>query len=702
MRPAHLIALTACLPVLAAVLPTARPASAALSAAFDATDIAFKEKLKKVLASGKKADMESLVRSESTQAAAWIVRIGEVLVDRGDPNEQALRDALVEAWTATVKTAFPKLHDDYVRSLDEAKKKTRIDLRKRLVQALADLETNREAKDGLMFVQTAEELDVLAGAFDSEGDLYFASEAYIGLAMIFDEPMRGTAAEPFKAWENWTKVAEMRGKIECKDDRWDEAEKRRVDLAKRGYDKKPDPGAAPDKGGEGGKGGEEPGGPAGPAPGEGGNPVTIALTFEPLAGPEAFARPCYQADEIYALWTPLRLGAKGTNGTFAFLGAESPVLHRIGSSDLRFDVDGDGKGDGAADSKIALTGTMTPFRVQVGKGDAARPWAFFGVTGIEQDSFQGLQVNLNPNDQVMPIYTLSAASVVGNLAGTPFRIIDDTMDAVYGSEPQTYGYGGLSNGMFQPEIDSIVIGASKRARPWSQYQEIGGKWWKFEAGSKGKQVNATPANVETGTLKLECKGYAPNYVVVRGAESLKDSFFDLVEGGAKGIAVPAGRYTLFYGDVRKGKKRQMQKALILPGKGSMNYDVAVGATTVVKLGAPYTLDFTLKKADDKLTVVGDTVVVTGAGSERYERPWNVVAHPEASWRKKGTKKVVKTEKMPLILSTQTIEDMGEAGWLAIWFPLNLVFDVKGAGDVEVQLVDEKHKLFGKVESAWKE
>jgi hypothetical protein len=701
MRPAHLLALTACLPVLAAVQPTARSAPASVAPALDATDITFKERAKKVLASGKKADMESLVRSESPQAAAWIVRLDDLLVDRDDPVEKALRDALVEGWNASIKTAFPKLQDEYVRSLDEAKKKTRIDLRKRLVQALGDLETNREAKDGLMFVQTAEELDVLAGAFDSEGDLYYASEAYVGLATIFDEPLRGPAAEPHKAWQNWTKAAELRGKIECKDDRWDEAEKRRGELAKRGFDKAPDP-AAPDKGGEGGKGGETPPGPAGPPPGEAGNPITVALTFEPLAGPEAFARPCYQADEIYPLWTPMRLGAKGTTGTFQALGAESPVLHRIGSSDLRFDVDGDGKGDGPADQKITLTGTMTPFRVQIGKGDAARPWAFFAVTGIEQDNFQGLQVNLNPNDKDIAIYTLSAASVVGTLAGTPIRIIDDTMDGVYGSEPQTYGYGGLSNGKFQPEFDSIVVGTSKRARPWSQYQEVGGKWWKFEGGSKGKQVNAAPANVETGTLKLDCKGVMPNYVVVHGVESLKDSYFDLVEGGAKGVAVPAGRYTLYYGDVRKGKKRQMQKTLILPGTGSQNYDVAVGGTTVVKLGAPYTFDFTLKKADDKATVVGNTVVVTGAGSERYERPWNLVAHPEASWRKKGTKKIVKTEKMAIIQSVQTLDEMGQEGWLAIWFPLDLALDVKGAGEVEVQIVDEKHKLFGKVESPWKE
>src|SRR5688572_4293661 len=104
MRPAHLIALTACLPVLAAVPPTARPAPTPSAAAFDATDIAFKEKAKKVLASGKKSDMETLVRSESPQAAAWIVRLNDLLVDRDDPIEKALRDALAEGWTATIKT----------------------------------------------------------------------------------------------------------------------------------------------------------------------------------------------------------------------------------------------------------------------------------------------------------------------------------------------------------------------------------------------------------------------------------------------------------------------------------------------------------------------------------------------------------------------------------------------------------------------
>lgn len=705
MRSVHLLALAALASAAGArPAPVLVPLPAAASvAAFDLPDVAFKEKLKKAVATGKKAELESLVKGDSTQAAAWILRISEILLDRDDPNEKALRDGLVEGWNAAQKTAFPAKLEEYLKGLDDAKRRTRSDLRKRLTQALNDLETNREQKDGLMFVQTAEELDLLAGAFESEGDVYSASEAFVALATCVDEPLRGTDAEPHKAWKHWTRAAELRAQIECKDERYDEASKRRDELAKKGHDKADGPGAGagPDKGGEGGKGGEVPAGPAAP-PSESGNPVTVPLAFEVLASPEAFARPSYQADELYPLWAPLQLGEKGSSGTFHLLGADSPVLHRLGSSDVRFDVDFDGRADGPADVKLSLAGTMTPFRLQIGKGDAARPWAFFGVTGIDKDNFQGIEVNLQPTDQAIPIYTLSAASVVGAVGGTPIRIIDDSMDGVYGSEALTFGYGGLAPGSFQPEIDSIVVGASKRARPWSQYQEIGGSWWKLEGGSKGKELLATPAKLETGILKLEVKGIAPSFVVVRGANELKDSYFDLVEGGSKGVAVPAGRYTLFYGEVRKGKKRQVVKSLILPGRAATNYDVRAGATTVVTLGAPYGFDFTTRNDGEKLSVIGASVVVTGAGGERYERAWNCVPRPEASWRKKGTKKGSNGVKMPAITDQENLYKRGNQGWIDVWFPLDVEFDTGGASDVEVRLVDEKHKLFGKVESAWKE
>ncbi|MBL8863012.1 MAG: hypothetical protein JNK02_13525 [Planctomycetes bacterium] len=703
MRSVHILALAA---LIAGAPAASAHATSAAPAAFDQPDSAFKEKLKKAVAAGKK-DVETLVKSDTTQAAAWILRIGEVLLDRDDPNEKPLHAALVEGWNAAVKTGFPARMEAYLKGLDERSRRTRSDLRKRLAQAGTDLEVNREGRDPLLFAQLADELDILASAFESEGDHYSASETHLLLAETFDEAVRGTDADPHKAWKHWTRAVELRAQIELEDGRAVAARKRAAELAKKGHDKEGGPAVDEPEKGKGGKGakpgkaGEVPAGPAGP-PQEAGNPVAVALEFEPIAHPEAYARPCFQADEVYALWNPVQLGAKGTSATFAQLGADSPVLHRLGSADLRFDVDGDGKADGPADLKIVVAGTLTPFRIQIGKGDAARPWAFFAATGIDRDAYQGLEVNLQPNDQAMPIYTLSAASVVGTIGTTHVRILDDTMDGVYGSEVQTYGYAGLSNGSYQPELDSIVIGDAKRARPWSQYQQIGGSWWKLEGGSKGKELLATPASVTTGTLKLEVKGAAPTWVVVRGANELKDCFFDLVEGGSKGVTVPAGRYTLFYGEVRKGKKRQVQKAVILPSRTATNYDVRPGQTTVVTLGAPYSFDYVSVFADGKVKIQGATVVVTGVGGERYERVWNAVTRPEVAWRKKGQKKAAGSARMAVIADTETLYERGNQGWLDVWFPLDLELEAKGADAVEIHLSDDKHKLFGKVESPWKE
>jgi hypothetical protein len=339
--------------------------------------------------------------------------------------------------------------------------------------------------------------------------------------------------------------------------------------------------------------------------------------------------------------------------------------------------------------------------VKLGDGPNARPWAFLAQVGNKQDQYQRIEVNFEASDSTYTVYTACASSVVGDVAGTPVRIFDDSMDAVYGSVPQTWGEPGLTPENFQPEMDSIVVGAQKRARPWSEVQEIGGKWYRIDPDKVGTSFQATPLTLETGTLKLDFKGATPTWVVVRGSgELLKNSYFDLVEGGAKGVEVPTGRYTLFYGEVRKGKKRQVQKTLILPGKTTPSFEVKKGETSVVSLGAPFGFDFRFKRDGSKLTVEGKTVSVIGKSQERYERPWNCVPRPEVTWRKKGTKTGSKPEKMPMVSGTEGIE---KYGWDATWFPLDLEIDLRQEKDpIEVQLSDKRHDLFGKIESAWKE
>jgi len=130
------------------------------------------------------------------------------------------------------------------------------------------------------------------------------------------------------------------------------------------------------------------------------------------------------------------------------------------------------------------------------------------------------------------------------------------------------------------------------------------------------------------------------------------------------------------------------------------WGVRRGEVTTVELGGPFDFDFKLAKDGDKLTVDGKSVRVVGKAGERYERVWNCVPIPEAGFRKKGAKgKAAKYEKMPKVLDNEGITKLG---WDAPWSPLDLTFDVKGQGAVEVQLVLKAHDFFGKIESNWKE
>jgi hypothetical protein len=281
---------------------------------------------------------------------------------------------------------------------------------------------------------------------------------------------------------------------------------------------------------------------------------------------------------------------------------------------------------------------------------------------------------------------------------------------VYGTTPQSYGFPGISDKgdpqqktAYQPDFDTLVVGASKRARPYSEFVDLGGgKWYRIAVAGNAKELVATPAVVETGTVKLEFKGagVAPSTVILKGKDTLEKSWFDITEGGAKGVQLPVGTYELAYGELRKGKKKQLQKCAILPGKSVPTYTVRRGETTVVELGAPFDFDFVTKKDGDQLTIVGRSVRVVGKAGERYERMWNCVAVPEAGFRKKGSKsKAAKYEKMHKAGDPEVINKLG---WDAPWSPLDLVLDVKGQGEVEVQLLLKQHDLFGKTESTWKE
>lgn len=655
----------------------------------EAPDPAFKTRFQKLGTQNAKDEMAKLVKTEAKDAVGWIVTTGEELLANPSPEAEAFMTDLRAAWTSAMKSEFAEKIYTYFTTFDAQNKKDHRELHERYDKVWDEYRANLDKKDSWVFLNLVDEFDILANGFDQIGDLYWSSQAWLVYAACYDAPLRGDGADPKKALQGYTNALDLRTKLDLKDAGFEEASRRKSVLSGSGKATEPTPGNKKDA-------------PAAPPPSAPpkpvtlGEPVKVPLTFEVVPSIETFQRPNYHCDDFYSLWTPLSFLKKGSSVGFPNAPG-SPLAYRTGATELSFDLDGDGQGE----EKVTLSGNITPVKLAIGKGEAARPWAILAMIGNTKDEYQGLEVNLAPSDDRFPVYILGAASITGAVAGVPIRIIDDTIDGVYGTVPQTWGFPGLTPGIFQPDLDSMVIGTGKRAKPWSSIQQIGTVWYKLDVAADGKQLSASPMTVETGVLKLDYKGPAPTYVVVHGTSPQNDGYFDLVEGGSKGVTVPAGTYALYYGEMRKGKKRQAQKTAILPPvTNAPQWTVGAGETVTVSLGGPYSFDFKHAFEAEKLTIEGNTVAVVGAHGERYERPWNCVPRPEVVWRKKGTKKASKPERMELVPDMGTIEKLG---WIATWAPIKFERELNGVeGPIEVQLSEKKHDIFGKIDSPWRE
>lgn len=675
-----------------------RPATSRAEASALESD--FLKEFKKHLAAQNTAEMQKLVKGQTSAAVITVVEVAEEIAAAPSEELETLHAALRDAWKAVHKTEFAEKVYRFFSNINASTKKNLADLKKAAEPGLREWENNQEKKDAQTFDLVEAKLREYIDYFDQEGDLYHASELAAICARSTDEVLR-PGGDLHLAYGYYARAVEYREKLDLKDGVFEECTKRKAALAARGFDKK--------KGGEPAP--QEPGGAPPPKPEKpvSTTPLKVPLAFEVVGTFDAFQRPTYYADDIFEIWNGVPLEkARGEKATFPQMGSLSPTFQRFGATDVKMDVDGDGK----MDEKVPLTGNIVPVKITVGKGDSARPWAFLVVTGQQQSIYQGIQVNLAPVDEQTTLLTLGAASVVGDVGGTKLRIIDETFDAIYGSRPLTYGFVGISDRLdpakerlcYQPDFDTMVVGAAKRARPFSQIANLDGHWYRLEVLENGKELIATPEDVETGTIKLDFKGaVAPAVVIIRGKDGspLERSWYDITEGGAKGIQVPVGVYELAYGEIRKGKKKQIQKCVILPGKTAPTWGVRRGETTVVELGAPFGIDFVTIKEEEKTVVHGRSVRVVGKAGERYERTWNCIVVPEAGFRKKGAKgKAAKYEKMTKPGDNEIMNKPG--GWDNPWSPLDLVLDTKGHGEVEVQLVLKAHDFFGKIESAWKE
>lgn len=634
-----------------------------------------------------KEEVAKLLRAYTEEAITYVSDLCEILTEGG--GEQIEKDLamLRGAWKIAFKSAFVEHMYNFYSLLDPRNVKELEKLTRQWDGAWRTWDGNKVKKDPGLYEQLVLEFEGLGKAYAELGNQLQAARSFALAAKCSDTEDRGSAADLNRAADNYGAASRAIDAFEMKDT-WSLSVKQRFE--------------ALTKEGRGTAGGTVPGSaPSAPTtqPVRGAAPIFVAMQFEAVPNLETYARPSYFLDDVHILWPQVYMKEKGTSGAFQALESKQVKMLRTGASAVSLDIDGDGKGD----MPVPSSGNKALLQFQFGAGVEKRDWAVVTEVGTDKESYQGLQVNYGANDQQFQIYVMNAASMVGTLGGVPVRVFDDNMDGIYGSPPKQWQYPGLVDGSTQSDIDSMLVGTEKHARPWSEYGEIGGTWYQFEPQKAATELKAQPTTIETGKLKLECKGEMPDYVIVQGEGTFEKTYIDLLQNGGAEVSVPVGKYHLFFGLIRKGKKQQVMKALILPGRRSPAWIAEAGKTTVVPMGAPYGFDFSQTLKDGMLTVKGSSITLIGVSFERYERLWNCVSKPELAWRKPGTKRGSKPEKFAHIADLNERDEQGKSHDPGETFhPLDLTVEtkLKDAEGVEVQLIEKKNKLFGAIESAW--
>lgn len=630
---------------------------------------------------GSKSKMDSLMRGGMDEGLFCILNTAELIANSPNDVLYTRFEALSGSWTRCFESTFPSKMERFFARLDANQKRNRFTQKQKFDKVNRQQIEAITATDKKALLRVADEYQALAEGFGELGDQWMIGQCYIGVATSLEETYHGKKADFRRIADGYSRFVAIREELGVKDRTYKQSVPRLKTLEALGF------GGGGGGGGAGGASGGAAAAPVGPK--STGDAVTAKLAFEAFKAVKDTQRPNYYLDEHRQIWPTVVLQGKGSTGKFTRI-TDSPTMTRAASSKVTI-------GGGGVDDIWPLRGKLEPVTFELGTGPSKRRWAVLCDMGREVDYYQGITMNLGMTDTSLSLYFLPGGAMEGEVAGEKVEIVDDNFDGIYGSLPQRWEHFGIVKGAFQPEFDSIRIGGAKKAQPFSEYVNLGGAGWqRLEAVNGGVELKAQPFEFKTGTVQLKAKGLKPDYYVLKGiGKDLENTYIDI--SGGKKVEVPIGRWELCFGLVRKGKKMQMMKAVILPTDGMRAYDVLEGKNVVVETGAPFTFDYEYEASGSGVTVDGNSIRVIGVGGESYERIYGAVPVPEASVRKQGGKRAAMTEKLKPALDQDGVQ---KHGWAALWKPLNTEIPAK-VGDAEVQLMEKKNRLFGKITSDWK-
>ena len=236
--------------------------------------------------------------------------------------------------------------------------------------------------------------------------------------------------------------------------------------------------------------------------------MVAALEFEELKLLKDLGRPNYYLDEHRQIWPAVALKAPGSRAEIPRVDG-APVVIREGAA-RSFSTPTATEGDRLADE-----GQVREPGARARPGDTKRKWAVLTEVGRQEDH-QGQPMNLLATDGQYLVY-IPGGCMKGTVSGETIRVYDDNLDGVYGSPASSWQHFGLVTGDAQFEFDSIRVGKEKKARPFSEYVDLGSAGWhQIKTENKGTSLSAnrspSPPSVqvkgkgEAGVLRASRRG----------------------------------------------------------------------------------------------------------------------------------------------------------------------------------------------------
>lgn len=444
---------------------------------------------------------------------------------------------------------------------------------------------------------------------------------------------------------------------------------------------------------------------------------SLPLEFAALSSHDAELDYGTKAGPVPPFWWLVSTGENGTNRQMEWFRRVPLYMVRTGATKFGVALD---PNDPKAVQEIEATPKAKPTTFWL---DAARqqPYAMFFWVGGEREWVGDAECNLAPSAKFGNVYYKSAASWKTTFGKDALTFYDDDSSGTPCNgdpfepslkSPMLGDHDG--EGTPVPLLDSMRVGKGPRV-PFSEFVKLTNGWYHVARGG-GEDVVLRPLNPEfvpMGKVKLVWKGpkpTMPQQLVIQGAGDFRTAFFDLA--GGKEVEVPAGTYSVIFGRIVSGKGARLQMANLYRGESS-TFEVEAGKTFELKMGAPFTIDYT-RRGDQKLSIDALKVHVRESSGCVFAELQNMGLELEVMCAKredgKGAKSVAEFRRFtdPELVNVAANQH-NAVGTLVATFPMPEGYR-EGALELSVELPDEgmkvaltakKHPVFGALSSDWK-